>query len=79
MPNLLLVEDNATLGYALKDYLELKSFQVYLAEDGLKGQAYFEKYPIDLWSCSTRSSSGRSGSAAKRSRRSATGGRRRRS
>ena len=48
MPNLLLVEDNATLGYALKEYLELKSFQVYLAQDGLKGQAYFEKYPIDL-------------------------------
>jgi DNA-binding response OmpR family regulator len=48
MPNLLLVEDNATLGYALKEYLELKSFQVYLAQDGLKGQAFFNKYPIDL-------------------------------
>jgi DNA-binding response OmpR family regulator len=48
MYNLLLVEDNETLGYALKEYLELKGFQLRWAKNGDEGQKYFEKYPADL-------------------------------
>lgn len=48
MYNLLLVEDNETLGYALKEYLELRGFQLRWAKNGDEGQKIFEKYPADL-------------------------------
>ena len=48
MNNILLVEDSETLGFALKEYLELRAFNVRWAKDGAKGEAFFEKYPTDL-------------------------------
>ena len=45
MNNILLVEDSETLGFALKEYLELRNFNVRWAKDGAKGEAFFEKYP----------------------------------
>lgn len=48
MNNILLVEDSETLGFALKEYLELRKFNVRWAKDGAKGEAFFEKYPTDL-------------------------------
>ncbi|MCG8331179.1 MAG: response regulator transcription factor, partial [Chitinophagales bacterium] len=48
MNNILLVEDSETLGFALKEYLELRNFNVRWAKDGAKGEAFFEKYPTDL-------------------------------
>lgn len=48
MNNILLVEDSETLGFALKEYLELKDFNVRWAKDGTRGEAFFEKYPTDL-------------------------------
>ena len=48
MPKLLLIEDHETLGYALKEYLEMKGYSVALAQDGDKGLAYFQKFPTDL-------------------------------
>ena len=47
-PNILLVEDNATLGYILKEYLEMKDFIVTWAKDGQKGLDFFRKQPFDL-------------------------------
>lgn len=38
---ILLVEDNQTLGYALKTYLEMHRFSVTLETDGLKGKQAF--------------------------------------
>ena len=48
IPNILLVEDNETLGYILKEYLELKSFSVQLAVDGVQGLKFFKKKGFDL-------------------------------
>lgn len=48
MPRILLIEDHDTLGYALKEYLEMKGFDVAWARDGDKGLAHFERYPTDL-------------------------------
>lgn len=48
IPNILLVEDNETLGYILKEYLELKSFSVKLARDGVEGLKFFKKQAFDL-------------------------------
>lgn len=46
--SILLVEDNDTLGYILKEYLELKSFSVVLAQDGAEGLKRFKKQSFDL-------------------------------
>lgn len=48
MNQLLLVEDNDTLGFALKEYLDFKGYQVTLATDGLRGLTLFEKHRFDL-------------------------------
>ena len=47
-PHLLLVEDNDTLGYILKEYLEMKGYQLSLAKDGRKGLMAFKKEAFDL-------------------------------
>ena len=47
-PNILLVEDNETLGYILKEYLEMKNFITHWAKDGKRGLALFRKQPFDL-------------------------------
>jgi len=43
-----LVEDNDTLGYILKEYLEMKGYQLSLAKDGRKGLIAFKKEAFDL-------------------------------
>ncbi|PHN06431.1 response regulator transcription factor [Flavilitoribacter nigricans] len=48
MNNILLVEDNETLGYILKEYLEMKDFGVELARDGKAGLKAFKKRAYDL-------------------------------
>ena len=48
MSKILLVEDNETLGYVLKEYLEWKGFELAWAKDGAAGLQYFERYPVDL-------------------------------
>lgn len=48
MNRLLLVEDNDTLGFALKEYLDFRGYEVTLATDGLKGLTLFEKHRFDL-------------------------------
>lgn len=47
-PRILLVEDNQTLGYALKTYLEMHHFRVTLEADGLKGKAAFLDQTFDI-------------------------------
>lgn len=47
-PRILLVEDNQTLGYALKTYLEMHHFIVSLKGDGLLGKEAFEKEAFDI-------------------------------
>lgn len=46
--DLLLVEDNETLGYILKEYLEMKDFQVTLEREGKAGLQAFKKQAYDL-------------------------------
>lgn len=46
--HLLLVEDNDTLGFILKEYLEMKSYKVTLAKDGREGLRCFKKGGFDL-------------------------------
>ncbi len=46
--SILLVEDNDTLGYILKEYLEMKGFQLTWAKDGKQGLGAFNKKPFDL-------------------------------
>jgi len=46
--NILLVEDDTTLGYILKEYLEMNDFQVYWAKEGVKGFEKFTRYKIDI-------------------------------
>lgn len=48
MTNILLVEDNETLGYILKEYLEMKDFSIELARDGKAGLKAFKKRAYDL-------------------------------
>ncbi|MCB0579075.1 MAG: response regulator transcription factor [Phaeodactylibacter sp.] len=48
MAKILLIEDNETLGYALKEYLELKGFELAWRKDAEQGLAYFERYPASL-------------------------------
>ena len=45
---ILLVEDNDTLGYVLKEYLEIKNFAVEWAQDGKAGFKCFRKNGYDL-------------------------------
>lgn len=47
-PKLLLVEDDSTLGYMLKEYLEMKSFSVTWAKNGLEGLEKFREEQVDL-------------------------------
>ena len=47
-PHLLLVEDNDTLGYVLREYLEMKGYQLSLAKDGRAGLNTFRKESFDL-------------------------------
>jgi DNA-binding response OmpR family regulator len=47
-PKLLLVEDDSTLGYILKEYLEMKNFQVIWAKNGLEGLKFHQEQHIDL-------------------------------
>lgn len=47
-PRILLVEDNQTLGYALKTYLEMHGFYISWQSDGLKGKEAFLKDAFDL-------------------------------
>lgn len=46
--NILLVEDDPTLGYLLKEYLTMKSFEITVAETGEKGIAALQKTSYDL-------------------------------
>ncbi|MEL6923997.1 MAG: response regulator transcription factor [Bacteroidota bacterium] len=48
MAKILLAEDDDTLGYVLKSYLELKGFEVTWAKDGAEGLAAFAKSKFDL-------------------------------
>lgn len=48
MAKLLLIEDEETLGFALKAYLEMKGFDVLWSRDGAEGLRQFEKYPTEL-------------------------------
>ena len=47
-PKLLLVEDDSTLGYILKEYLEMKNFSVTWAKNGLEGLEKFREQQVDL-------------------------------
>lgn len=47
-PRILLVEDDQTLGYALKTYLEMHHFYVSWQSDGLKGKEAFLQDTFDL-------------------------------
>ncbi len=48
-PNkILLVEDDSTLGYILKEYLEMKGFLVHWGKNGVEGLDIFNKIRIDI-------------------------------
>jgi DNA-binding response OmpR family regulator len=47
-PKILLVEDDQTLGYALKTYLEMNDFEVNWQINGKKGQQAFANEPFDI-------------------------------
>ncbi|PZX50995.1 response regulator transcription factor [Algoriphagus chordae] len=47
-PRILLVEDDQTLGYALKTYLEMHQFAVTWRTDGAQGKETFADQPFDL-------------------------------
>lgn len=48
MTNLLIVEDNETLGYVLKEYLSLNGYKVTLIQDGNGALNAFKKLMPDL-------------------------------
>ena len=48
MPTILLVEDDNSLGYILKEYLEMHQFTIMLAKDGEQGLALFNRRHFDL-------------------------------
>lgn len=48
MNKILLVEDDASLGYLLKEYLTLKSFDITLAKTAAEALKYLEEYTYDL-------------------------------
>jgi len=45
---ILLVEDDATLGYILQEYLEMKSFSVHWSQNGIEGLKALKKERFDL-------------------------------
>lgn len=45
---LLLVEDDQSLGYILKEYLEINNFNIDLAKDGRKGLSKIKEHDYDL-------------------------------
>ena len=45
---ILLVEDDPTLGYVIKDGLAHKGYEVTLCKDGEQGQSFFEQQLFDL-------------------------------
>lgn len=45
---LLLVEDDQSLGYILKEYLEINNFDIDLAKDGSKGLSKIKQHDYDL-------------------------------
>lgn len=45
---ILLVEDDQTLGFLLKEYLEMKDFQVHWAKNGAEGLRQFNQQEYDL-------------------------------
>lgn len=47
-PKILLVEDNPSLGYALKEYLQMQDMQVVLCIDGIEGEKVFQQQDFDL-------------------------------
>ena len=47
-PKILLVEDDPNLGGLLKEFLEVKDFEVSLAVDGEKGLEQFQNFEFDL-------------------------------
>jgi two-component system OmpR family response regulator len=48
MHTILLVEDDNSLGYILKEYLQMHNFTVILAKDGHEGLAIFNRLLVDL-------------------------------
>ena len=48
LPKILLVEDDQTLGYALKTYLEMHDFSISWQTDGLLGKEAFMEKSFDL-------------------------------
>ncbi|MFK7951364.1 MAG: response regulator transcription factor [Ekhidna sp.] len=48
MGNILLVEDDDSFGYILKEYLEINDFNVTLAKDGKIGFRTFQQHSFDL-------------------------------
>ncbi len=48
MYNVLLVEDDVSLGYILKEYLELHHFHIQLARDGEAAITAFKRFSIDV-------------------------------
>lgn len=47
-PKILLVEDDSTLGYILREYLEMKDFSVTWAKNGIEGLEVFREQQVDL-------------------------------
>ena len=45
---LLIVEDDPNLGQILREYLEVKGFETFLAQDGEEGLRAFQQQPYDL-------------------------------
>jgi DNA-binding response OmpR family regulator len=45
---ILLVEDDPSLGFVIKDNLEVKGFEVTLCDNGLEGEKIFQQQPFDL-------------------------------
>ena len=45
---ILLVEDDQTLGYILKEYLQMNEYSVIWASDGVKGLEMFKSHPFDI-------------------------------
>jgi len=48
MNKLLLIEDDGSLGYILREYLQMHEFQVEWVKDGEEGLKSFEREPFDL-------------------------------
>lgn len=48
IPNILLVEDDTSLGFLLSEYLESVGFQVKLCRDGMSGWQSFMRHHFDL-------------------------------